>query len=162
MARAVFRATVRARNAAQQFARAPGRIERHMRDELEDEFRDEAEDVLRERAPVLTSRLHDGISARPYSGGRIGFEVTAEAVDPRTGFDYVGVTRIGHRRRWIYPKHASRIAFFSLYIDRWVNAARVRGHQPASDWVEDSMPALRSLAAEHSRSLARRIETRLL
>ena len=87
MSHATFRATVRSRGHAGRFARASALLEPWAQEELMDASDDVAGE-FRDEAPELTGRLRGGIEARPYRGGRIGFEVTATAVQPRDGFDY--------------------------------------------------------------------------
>lgn len=105
--------------------------------------------VYRGRAQRDTGRLHRGITRR---GGGLEFTVRADAVNPESGYDYVGVTRFGHAVARIYPKHSK--ALRTPFGPR----ASVRGYKPASDWAEDSFPAIRS----HARSVSSRIGRQII
>jgi hypothetical protein len=153
----VLKVTVNARNAMGRFSRAEHVLDDIMREEIEDEFADEAENVLREHAPFLVGNLHKGIRARLTEA--IGFDVTARA--ERNDFDYVRVTRFGHRKAVIRPKTATALRFYSRYLGRPVRVKQVKGHKPASDWVEDAHPPILALAHSHSRSIGHQIRARI-
>jgi hypothetical protein len=103
-----------------------------------------------------TGRLSRGIRSVPSPGG---FAIRADAQNPETGYDYVGVTRFGHRAAWIVPRQARALRFF--IGRRMVFARRVRGYRPASDWVEDALPAVRAEEMAAVTRLGRRIDSRL-
>lgn len=92
-------------------------------------------------APELTRRLKRGITARPTA---TGFTVSVEAVDPETGYDYVGVTRFGHRVRRIRPVAGHTKSGKRVFRDgmlrfplggRILYRRSVRGYRPKGDWV---------------------------
>src|SRR4051794_9873618 len=61
---------------------------------------DDAELIYQEAAPHRSGRLARGIRAISVGDEVV---VSAVAVDPKTGFDYVAVSRFGHRKNVIRP-----------------------------------------------------------
>jgi len=126
-----------------------------------------SEIVFGAHAPHRSGRLIRGISSSVL-GGRV--VVRDEARNPATGFDYVGVTRFGHKVARIYPKHyAGRslatgkarkgVLRFSMG-GHTVFAASVAGYHPASDWAEDALPEVQTEAQVVATRLGRSIEAR--
>jgi hypothetical protein len=126
-----------------------------------------SEVVFAAHAPHRSGRLIRGISSLVL-GGRV--IVKDEARNPETGYDYVGVTRFGHKVARIYPKHAAasslatgkakkgalRIPMGGGFIFR----ASVAGYHPGSDWADEALPEVRSQAQVVATRLGRRIEAR--
>jgi len=125
---------------------------------------DDAELIYQSAAPRRSHRLARGIKARVVGDQAV---VSATAVDPESGFDYVNVTRFGHRKRVIYPvtkagkprkaRKATRgaggqfsargggaLAFQSLGR-QWILSS-VRGFRPKGDWVELALPEVTAAA----------------
>ena len=124
----------------------------------------DAELVYQEHAPRRTGRLARGIRATALGDQVV---VTATAVDPKTGFDYVGVTRFGHRKALIVPvtkrgkprksrslrrnlsgQFISRGAGFLVFTSRgrlW-RLRSVRGFRPIGDWTDRALPEIRQVA----------------
>jgi hypothetical protein len=116
-------------------------------------------------APKRTRRLVRGIRQRQSGSVAI---VTVDAKNPKTGYDYVGVTRFGHRVARIFPKHSPKegryIAPLPGVGPRWVKKAAalgpipgigfrrsVRGFKPAGDWRDRALPTIQ---AESEREMA--------
>lgn len=108
--------------------------------------------VYRRHAPRRSGRLHRGIRV---TGGGSAFTVRADAENPQTGYDYVGVTRKGHRVRVIRPRRARALA---INIGGGVIfRASAKGYRPKSDWAHDARPEVLRQGREAQRDLARRI-----
>jgi hypothetical protein len=124
----------------------------------------DAELIYQAAAPVRSHRLQSGIRAIPTGDSVM---VTARAVDPDTGFDYVGVTRFGHRKDVIIPVSKSGRARKSRTVARIASgrfASRgsgalvfhsrgktwmlpsVRGFKPKGDWVDKAWPDVKDAA----------------
>lgn len=92
--------------------------------------------IFRTKAQRRTGRLHRGIRSR--MGGDTA-TVSATARSAR-GFDYVAVTRFGHRVRVIRPVHAKALRF--RVGNRILFRHSVRGYRPHGDWRDKAMPAV--------------------
>jgi hypothetical protein len=125
---------------------------------------DDAELIYQAAAPRRTGRLGQGIRAVPAGDSVV---VTATAVDPKTGFDYVAVSRFGHRKRLIVPvtkagrpRRARRTSrgltgrfanrgrgalAFNSRGKRWVLPS-VKGFRPRVDWVDTAWPEVSAAA----------------
>lgn len=143
--------------------------------EAERELGRRAEVIFGAHAPHRTGRLIRGISSVLLGGQVI---VKAEAKNPQSGYDYVGVTRFGHRVARIYP--AQRFAAFVLDTKkrrksgrtnhppalrlviggRVLYRASVPGYHPDHDWAQDALPEIRAAATGVATRLGRRIEAR--
>lgn len=104
-------------------------------------------------APRDTGRLGRGILAL-ISGRRA--TVTAHARDPETGFDYVAVTRFGHRVSRIYPKPPNRALKLTIG-GRVIFRPSVAGYKPGADWARRPLPQIRILAGAVVSEAGRRI-----
>lgn len=149
--------TFRARGDDQGLADRVQREARGLRERMRSVKREVGEDAeLIFAAHALkgeTGRLSRGIRAIAAGDAII---VRADAKNPTSGYDYVGVTRFGHRAKWIYPRSdrrpASAVATHSLrrrdqraalaiHIGgRVIFRSRVRGFRPRSDWAADAIP----------------------
>lgn len=134
-----------------------------------------AEVAFAAHAPHKTGRLIRGISSVVLGGKVI---VKDEARNPTSGYDYVGVTRFGHKVARIYPKHRfsafvmaskqrrksqrtqGRAALRFTIGGRVVYAASVAGYHPDSDWAEDALPEVQALAQAVATRLGHTIEAR--
>lgn len=150
--------------------RAAGELEREVENAKRD-LGNQAEPIFAQHALRLTGRLARGIHA-VQEGDTIA--VTAEARDPETGFDYLRVTRFGHRKARIRPtrrkspasvistrggRATGRAAALRLMIGgRVVYRRTVPGFRPKSDWAERAMPQIRQRAAHVATRLGRRVE----
>jgi hypothetical protein len=97
------------------------------------------EDLYRSAAPVRSGRLRRSIQAkviRGAHGGNMMITVGATLSRGRTGFNYLNVTRFGHRRLRIYPKRKK-----ALRVRGVGPRASVRGFRPRSDWTTKVMPS---------------------
>jgi len=123
----------------------------------------DAELIYQEHAPRRTGRLARGIKARAVGDQVV---VSAVAVDPKTQFDYVDVTRFGHRKAIIVPVTKrgrprktltiARVAgqFVSRSGGRLVFTSRgrlwrlfsVRGFRPTGDWTDRATPEIQIAA----------------
>jgi len=124
----------------------------------------DAELIYKEAAPKRSHRLARGIKAVGH-GDEVF--VRAVAVDPKTGFDYVAVSRFGHRKDFIVPvsksgqprqsrtvrrdptgRFVTRGApalVFSSRGSTW-KLSQVRGFRPKGDWVDKAWPAVKEAA----------------
>src|SRR4051812_44537003 len=125
---------------------------------------DDAELIYQSAAPRRSGRLSHGIRSIPAGDTVI---VTATAVDPKTGFDYVAVSRFGHRKRIIIPvtkggrprkarktsrglmgrfaKRGPGALVFNSRGRRWMLRS-VRGFRPKVDWVDKAWPGVKEAA----------------
>jgi hypothetical protein len=166
--KAVIRASARgARRKGYGLRRAGRAVQTEILDEFAGHLAPEATKVTRGFAPRRSGRLERNIRARVRSyGGRIILEVVSTARSDE-GFDYLPVTRFGHKQAIIYPRHAKALAFRvggpgapsggKVIVRAWV-----RGYKPDHDWVELAHDAMRELMDEAARNLGRRIDRRLL
>ena len=109
--------------------------------------------VYRSVAPRRTGRLQRGIRVEEAEGrSRVSVQARSQA-----GFDYVGVTRFGHRQRIIRPRTARVLRFEvggRVFFRPWV-----RGYRPAVDWVQRGHERLRPVLEREARRLAQEIAT---
>ncbi len=131
--------------------------------------------IFREASP--SRRLARGIvpSSRSFTRQNPNIEILSTYRDPTSGFDPLGVSRFGHRRKRIYPRadrgNASvistkarrgpergtqtAIAFHSrgrLYFRHYVS-----GQDPARDWVKTARDQAEPLIREATGRLGRKI-----
>jgi hypothetical protein len=139
---------------------------------------DDAELIYQAHALRRSGRLARGIKARATGDTVI---VSAVAVDPDSGFDYVRVTRFGHKKAIIRPvgaggrprrartvarssagqfsrRGAPALVFESLG-QVW-KLPYVRGFRPTSDWVADALPEVEAAAATEMEQTGNRIAVR--
>ncbi len=118
--------------------------------------------VYRTVAPSDTGELMRGLESRiSFRAQRV--RITVSVAAERDGFDYVAVTRFGHRVRWITPKRKLAMTVhtqgrYSMPILRH----RVPGYRPRRDWVVDGTRRVIQMVDRHSRELGRDIDTVLL
>jgi hypothetical protein len=100
--------------------------------------------------------------------------VETEARDPISGFDYVRITRFGHRTYRIVPKRPFAATIVATHGKRskgrtaalrWVQTDNTviyrhstKGFHPTRDWASEAIPQIRVVAERRMRGLARRIE----
>jgi hypothetical protein len=186
----LIRATVeRADRAARELDQAARRVDRAIRDEFqhEGELNSDATEAMRDVAPVDTGLLQEVIEGRlSYGSGAAVLTIHSPVRDPATNYPYTGVSRFGHRRQWIYPKHRASPDPFrpgsttiagdpksKFFLDKGhapalavhlfgryespMFFARVRGYKPAADWVEAGLPAANEAAADALDRIGRRV-----
>lgn len=108
---------------------------------------------------------------------RPGFSVTVKATDPTSGYNYLGVTRFGHRRKWIEPDldrapasvvatHVRRsphrgsrpaLRFVDKATGRVIFRYRVRGVRHSQDWVRVARDQTQPMISESTQRLGRRV-----
>lgn len=147
----VFRGSVRgARRAGHGLRSGAREIQRYLLDEFAYRIAPTATRIFRNFAPHDSGRLERGLQARVRSyGGRIVIEVVSTARSDR-GYDYLPVTRHGHRVAIIRPVHAKalRIPLAGGVIYRKF----VRGYHPTHDWAQSAFDAMdRELEAAQAR-----------
>jgi hypothetical protein len=94
------------------------------------------EALYKSHAPRKSGRLRRSITAKARRIGHAGeWEVTVGAAVSRgrTHFNYVPVTRFGHRRIRIFPKRAARLRF--RYRGKLIFAKSSAGFRPSRDWT---------------------------
>lgn len=157
---ATFVAKLEDRGVIRAIGRELARYDQRVSNLLRD-MSDELEDIFRFHAPHESGRLHKGIRA-VKSGD--GIQVTAEAEDPESGFDYVWVTRFGHVVARIYAGRYARSQFSQAQYTK-AGGPRVRplrgakalktkygffksvaGYRPGRDWAEPGYDEARLLA----------------
>jgi len=131
------------------------------------ETSDEAVEFFKDEAPELSGRLKRGITARPT---KTGYTITVKAVDPETGYDYVGVTRFGHKVRRIRPierrsEGTGRRTFRDGYLvfnsrGRNWRLKSVRGVRVRQDWVRPARVRSHDEASRRMREVGREIAKR--
>lgn len=115
---------------------------------------EDAEIIFAAHALHRTGRMARGINSQPAPGGVL---VTAHAKNPQSGYDYVGVTRFGHRLRRIFPKRAKALGPIPGIGFR----RSVRGFRPKGDWAAKALPEIHREAERASEELGHRILVRL-
>lgn len=154
------------------FLREAARVREELRGAVSDVAGD-AELIYAAHALFKTGRMSRGVKAVVAGDTAL---VRVDAVDPRTGFDYVAVTRFGHRVRRIVPKHEPKDERYLAPIPnvgpRWVNKraalstpfgfrASVRGFHPTQDWAAGAMPDVQKAADQRMAELGRGFTTRM-
>lgn len=176
MANATFTARFRGADAyANRLTELTGFMTRELRDTVKN-LGQRSVIVYQAHAPAKTGRLARGISSEPAMGGTE--VVSVRARDPRSGYDYVGVTRFGHRKAWITPKAERAIATVaSTKRARRIGPAaalripvaggdaifrhRVRGFKPAGDWATKALPQINREVDRAMAVLSSRIAVRV-
>lgn len=118
-----------------------------VRREIQDDLLKRLLRVSRQAAPERSGALSRGLRGFPVGEG---VEIRSTVRSAR-GYNYTGVTRVGHRQRWIVPKRKKALAF-SVGGKRLVRA-RVRGYRPRFDWADEA----HRLAQPHVARSANRI-----
>lgn len=114
-----------------------------------------SERILKRAAPKDTRALADSIRAVPYSrAGDINVSIKAHA--QRDGFNYLDITRFGHRRRVLTAKRKGRAMAVRYAGHRAPEviafAMRAEGYKPPVDWVEKGWPLInRAVSVEATR-----------
>lgn len=129
------------------FLRAAAELRRDMNRTV-GEIADDAVIIYQGFAPKRRGRLIRGIKARVV--GSTAF-IEAHAVNKKTGYDYVGVTRFGHRVDKIVPIKAKALGPIPGIGFR----KSVKGFKPASDWAEDAWPEIKAEAETAMEKLGR-------
>jgi hypothetical protein len=136
----------------------------------------DAELIYSAHALKKTGRMSRGVTSRT-KGNVVIVEVHAK--DPKSGFDYVAVTRFGHKLKFIRSRRAwprtgpgRHLAPIPGVGPRWVDNApalqtpfgifaRVRGFRPKGDWAKRALPAVQRAADRQAESLGHGIVVRL-
>lgn len=103
--------------------------------------------------------MQDHITVTVAAAGRIQATVKVEAISPESGFDYLDVTRYGHRGT-LTPRRGTFLKWTSGGVTYY--ARETAGHHPATDWVEDAEPAAEQAAGDIADRVGRVVYTRLL
>lgn len=147
---------------------------------LDQELRAAQDEVGHRAVPIFAAHALHGDTGALGAGIRSQWTgdralVTAHARNPASGYDYVGVTRFGHRGI-IVPRAdrmpASIVATHRLRA-RGGNAAlrfviggrvfyrrSVRGFHPLRDWADTALPEVAGMAQQVMARLGRRITVR--
>lgn len=125
-----------------------------------------------------SGRMARGIRANVAGGSTV--LVTVHARDPKTGYDYVGVTRWGHSVKVIVPSGARRPASVvstrrrrarvqyktgprpALRLPSGEFRYSVRGFQPAGDWADKAWPVVKAAGEATAEKLGSKILTRFM
>jgi hypothetical protein len=149
-----------AREVARKYSNAGRDLRRIIETDYLTDTREDLREIFRGFAPYDeedrdTFHMAETIEAR-VRGTRI--EVEVSAISPESGFDYLDVTRFGHRGR-LYPDKGTFL--------RWKSGGRVHyarstaGHHPAVDWVDAALPAAQRAADRSADRIGRKIMVRL-
>jgi hypothetical protein len=138
---------------------------------VQDEIAADAEIVFASYALHRTGRMGRGIHTVKDGDDLI---VEVEARNPETGFDYVRITRFGHRTFRIVPRRPFAASVVATRRGRsrghqaalrWVQTDGTtiyrrssRGFHPAKDWAHDALPQIKVRAQRRMGTLARRVE----
>lgn len=118
-----------------------------------------AEPMFRAYAPVDTGELKGSIKSTLFFRGNV-VRLTVRANAKRQGFDYLDVTRYGHRVTLITPRRGGAL---SVHIGgrRSVPVVRrsVRGYHPTHDWVDVAGRLLEPSVRSAERMMGRRVRT---
>lgn len=107
-----------------------------------------------------TGHMRRGISWT--RSGRLTINITGQAIDPESGFDYFPTRRFGHETHLITPTHG----FQDAGILHWISGPRSdfpghdvfstfsRGFHPTSDWTERGAPAAREVVRRTGKLIA--------
>jgi hypothetical protein len=161
---AIFRATVKGyRRTAGRLSEAGRMVQPVLNAEFRGRLSDQALQAFRNHAPEETGALKEALIAPVSSrGGTVVVTVRSPVRDERSGYAYTGVTRFGHRKKWIVPRRAAFLRFFWAGKGRWVTAMRVRGQRPGADWVDTAMPEVNRAVDQSADRIGRAITTRIL
>ena len=107
--------------------------------------------MYRSAAPKDTGRLRRGIRAESRNGDGV---VTVDARSDK-GFDYVPVTRWGHRKDVIRPVNGQALRF--TIGGRVLYRASVRGYKPTRDWVEVAAKKVEPVVDRYAGRFAREV-----
>lgn len=146
----------------------PERLERLLNETMRG-LGEDAELIFQAHARHRTGRM-----ARNIKSDVVGrtVVVSVEARNPQTGFDYVAVTRFGHRVARIYPQVRSRATVLATgnrrkhgkkAMLRFVIGGRVfyrhsvKGFKPEYDWADRAMPEVNQAAERAMAALGRKI-----
>lgn len=156
-----------ARRAAQNYTQAASSLSGLLK-ETEGKVAGQAEVIFSAFAPVRSGVLARGIQAVSTGTGSI---VKAVARNPIDGYDYVGVTRFGHKKGRITAKSdrkkASVIQTGQARRGRVGGKLRfplggqimyrssVRGFKPTGDWTQQALPAIKEAADREMENLGR-------
>lgn len=146
------------------------RAQRRLQDSIITEFRylgRVVNQAFADAAPRGSGRTADNVSARVFFGQASEPRITVRtrSIDPVSGYNYLDVTRYGHRSLAIVPRrrrgltihgHRSEVTGDGPSVVR----AHATGSRPASDWVQDAYRAVGLELDDAQHRLARGI-TRL-
>lgn len=150
-------------------------MERDMDEEIR-EIGDEAELLYAAAALKSTGRMARNVKAHHLGGSVVHVDVHAR--DPKTGYDYVGVTRFGHTVARITPSEARRPASVistrrrrarvhyltgprpALRLPSGEFRYSVRGFHPSGDWALKAWPAVKAAGEAHAHKLGAKILAR--
>lgn len=166
--------------AGDDFIRAAANLRAQLRD-LMQEVADDAELIFSAHAlHGETGKLSRGITSRAV-GDAIFVEAHAKS---KAGFDYVAVTRFGHRKQWIVPTHQPKserfrpktaqafplpapygfrasIKGFAALQTPFGFRRRVRGFKPKRDWAAAALPEVQREAQTRLATFGRGFTARL-
>lgn len=147
----------------------PLRFERRFAEAME-EVAQEAEVIFGAFALKRTGRMMRGIKTVRQGSDIL---VTITARNPTTGYDYVGVTRFGHKGMILPKARAPAVVLATgksrkrgqtamlrfMYHGRVVYARSTRGFHPSSDWAARALPTIEVEARRVLGRMARSIES---
>jgi len=162
---AVFSAkTLGATRGARRLGQAAGRL----REAMLQGMREVSPDIIAEferQAPYDADErdsyhMRDHIESHVEDLGRAQLTVTVEAISPESGYDYLDVTRRGHKGA-ISVKQQKRLKWKDAEGTHF--AVTTKGHHPASDWTEQAHDNVADHIAEPlANRVGRIISTRVI
>lgn len=162
MGTAVFRASTKGyRRVAGKLSAAGRIVQPTILAEFRGSLSGKALEHARGFAPEESGALHEGMSAPVSSrGGTVVVNIRSSVRDPESGYAYTGVTRFGHRKKFIVPRRAKVLSF--EWNGQHIISRRVRGQTRASDWVADAAPGIADLTEQAGNNIGRVIVSRIL
>jgi hypothetical protein len=141
-----------------QFGRMKGQLDKEMEQSIS-ETAEALKRVYRFWAPKRSGRLQKGI--RAFKSGKAQIDMVVTGVTSESGYNYVAVTRFGHRAATILPKN-NLVLKLDLGHGFWTFAPQVKGYNPEFDWVEEAFFTAQAVAEHHAKALSTRLQLRLM
>jgi hypothetical protein len=141
--------------AGARMSQADKRLQRAFRDEFKALGR-ETEVALYRYAPKDTGAMAESAtsSVRSRSSGTLVLDVDVESDARGSGFEYLPVTRYGHRTAVIVPKTAKALAVHrNGRHEEPEYAHSVPGSHPTTDWVDNAHRSMRYRYAQTTRNI---------
>ena len=151
MGRATFTARVETRQGGV-YRRAARGLRRLIGEEFRSNLGPRLLRISRRSAPHDGGALQRGL--RSFATGflgRAGVEIRS-TVRSEDGYNYTGVTRVGHRVAFIEPKHSRALR------TPWGPRKRVRGYKPTHDWADDAHLAAQPEVERSGRRIGRQLQ----
>lgn len=144
-----------ARGAGERLGRVSRAIQPVLYQEMATDLGSHAADIYRGVAPRRSGRLARTIRSVVVGAGDPSMQVQSTVADPKTGFRYTRVTRIGHFVSRIFAKAGGTLRF--TIGGRVLFRKSVRGYHPSRDWAAGGHPAAEAEVAAAAYRVGRRL-----